>query len=240
MSMRINGASMGFPSAAPPAMPPCESFSSTELGRIRGFMNACYTRAAGVTQSRWAESELDTRYYIGDQTLFYAGAGNAQLYRKRAFVFNLIRPMVQMISGRQRQHRKSIICQPQDDTDSYGCSQLTKALMWSVNNTHGLETFSEAFQGALITGLDMLYVGMDYSADPVNGDPLPPPLQRLHDGPLLAETRSVGLPVDLVSKARERHTQRPWLATPTRCSTPRKQGGATAASTLSQSSSFPP
>lgn len=162
---------MGFPSAAPPAMPPCDSSSSASLGRVRGFMNACYQRAAGPTQSRWAESELDTRYYIGDQTLFYAGAGNAQLYRKRAFVFNLIRPMVQMISGRQRQHRKSIICQPQDDTDSYGCSQLTKSLMWAVNNTHGLETFSDAFQGALITGLDLLYVGMDYSADPVNGDP---------------------------------------------------------------------
>lgn len=171
MTVRVNGSVMGFPGPDAPASSPCES-GPGGLGRVRSFMDTCYNRTQGPNTSRWAESELDTRYYCGDQTLFYAGAGNAQLYRKRAFVFNLIRPLVQMISGRQRQHRKSIICEPQDDSDSYGCSQLTKALMWSMHATKGLETFSEAFQGALITGLDLLYVGMSWEKDPINGDPI--------------------------------------------------------------------
>jgi len=163
-----NGSVFGFQGPNAPAPPPCDQTGS--LGTIRQYMETCYRRAAGPTQSRWAESELDTRYYIGDQTLFYAGVGNAAIYRRRSYVFNLIRPLVQMVSGRQRQHRKSIIAQPQDDTDSYAASQISKMLMWCTNRDMILETISEAFLGALITGLDLLYVGMDYDSDPISGD----------------------------------------------------------------------
>jgi hypothetical protein len=159
---------MGFQGPNAPAPPPCDQ--TGPLGTIKQYMETCYRRAQGPTQSRWAESELDTRYYIGDQTLFYAGVGNAAIYRRRSYVFNLIKPLVQMVSGRQRQHRKSIIAQPQDDTDSYAASQVSKLLMWATNRDMILETISEAFLGCLITGLDLLYVGLDYDTDPINGE----------------------------------------------------------------------
>lgn len=133
-------------------------------------MEQCYTRAQTPIQSYWAESDVDTRYYLGDQSLYNRPIGNAPSFRKQGFNFNLIRPCIQMVSGHQRQHRKSIIVTPEDDTDSYACSQLTKLLMWATNRNRMLHTISEAFEGALITGMNLLYLGLDLQDDPINGE----------------------------------------------------------------------
>ena len=114
---------------------------------MRSFMEQCYQRGQTPIQSYWAESDVDTRYYLGDQSLYNRPIGNAPSFRKQGFNFNLIRPVIQMVTGYQRQHRKSIIITPEDDTDSYACSQLTKLIMWAVNRDRILETISEAFEG---------------------------------------------------------------------------------------------
>lgn len=164
-----NGSSFGFQSPFGPAAPPCDQ-GPTAVGSIRSYMEQCYMRSQTPTQSYWAESDVDTRYYLGDQSLYNRPIGNAPSFRKQGFNFNLIRPVIQMVSGYQRQHRKSIVITPEDDTDSYACSQLTKLVMWAVNRDRMLETISEAFEGALITGMNLLYMGLDYNTDPINGE----------------------------------------------------------------------
>lgn len=75
-----------------------------------------------------------------------------------------------MISGHQRRNRKSIICVPVENGDDTTADQFTKILMW-VNKQEGvLETISEAFHGALVTGMNLLQIWVDYRSDPVSGN----------------------------------------------------------------------
>jgi hypothetical protein len=96
--------------------------------------------------------------------------GNLPANRKRQFNFNRIRRVVNMISGHQRRNRKSIIAVPVENGDDQTADQFTKVLMW-VNKQEGvLETISEAFHGALVTGMNLLQIWVDYRSDPVSGN----------------------------------------------------------------------
>jgi len=75
-----------------------------------------------------------------------------------------------MVSGYQRQHRKSTVCQSIEDRNGKTADQFTK-LLYHINH-HGNvpETISDAFEGSITTGMNLLGVWMDYRSDPVNGD----------------------------------------------------------------------
>ncbi len=96
--------------------------------------------------------------------------GNLPAFRKRQFSFNRIRRVVNMISGYQRQHRKSTIVTPLENSAERTADQFTK-LLFHVNNTASVhDNISEAFEGALTTGMNLLSTWVDYRHDPVNGD----------------------------------------------------------------------
>ena len=78
--------------------------------------------------------------------------------------------IVNMISGYQRRNRKSTIVIPVENANQETADQYTKILM-SINRQESiLETISESFHGALVTGMNLLQVWVDYRNDPVNGD----------------------------------------------------------------------
>jgi hypothetical protein len=81
-----------------------------------------------------------------------------------------MRRVINMITGYQRQHRKSTGVTPIESASQETADQFTK-LLYHVNN-HGrvLETISDAFEGACITGMNLLSTWMDFRRDPVNGD----------------------------------------------------------------------
>jgi hypothetical protein len=84
--------------------------------------------------------------------------------------FNRVKRVVNMISGRQRQTRKRIVATPVENADAMTADQYTKTLLW-VNNNDNIEvTFSDACEGSLITGLNLLHLYMDYRTDPVSGN----------------------------------------------------------------------
>ncbi len=133
-------------------------------------MEAFYAQSITINQSFWGEADTDTRFESGDQTLWNDLYGNLPANRKRSFNFNRIRRVVNMISGHQRRNRKSIICVPVENGDDDTADQFSKILMW-VNKQEGvLETISEAFHGALVTGMNLLQVWVDYRSDPVSGN----------------------------------------------------------------------
>jgi len=75
-----------------------------------------------------------------------------------------------MISGHQRRNRKSNIVIPVENGDEETATQFSKIFSW-VNQQEGvLETVSDAFQGALVTGLNLLQVWVDYRSDPISGN----------------------------------------------------------------------
>lgn len=137
---------------------------------ILARMEAFYAESITINQSFWGEADTDTRFHAGDQTLWNDLYGNLPANRRRQFSFNRIRRVVNMISGHQRRNRKSLIVSPRENGDSETADQMTKVLMTTMRHEGMLETISEAFEGSLITGMNLLQVWVDYRSDVISGD----------------------------------------------------------------------
>lgn len=137
---------------------------------ILKMMDNTYAKYITINQSFWNESDIDHRFVSGDQTIMNDIYGSVPAFRRRQFNFNRMRRVINMISGYQRQHRKSTMVTPLEEEAQKTADQFTK-LLYHVN-THGgvLETISEAFEGAVIGGMNLLSTYIDYTRDPVNGD----------------------------------------------------------------------
>jgi len=142
----------------------------TERDReILSKMEAFYAEAVTLNQSFWSEADLDTRFECNDQTLWQDYWGNLPVNRRTQFVFNRIRRVKNMIGGHQRNNRKSIVVTGVENFDNETADQLTKVIKW-IENTEGLlYTVSDAFDGALVTGMNFLHIYMDYRQDPISG-----------------------------------------------------------------------
>jgi len=133
-------------------------------------MEAFYSEAITINQSFWSEADTDTRFHAGDQTLWSDVYGNLPVNRRSAFTFNRIRRVTNMITGYQRRNRKSTIVIPVENADGETADQFSKIMLWIANQEGMLETVSDAFEGALITGMNLLQVWVDYRSDPVSGN----------------------------------------------------------------------
>jgi len=75
-----------------------------------------------------------------------------------------------MVGGHQRRSRKCMIAIPIENADDQTADQFSKVLMWCCDQEGILETISESFHGALVTGMNLLQVWVDYRSDPVSGN----------------------------------------------------------------------
>jgi hypothetical protein len=116
------------------------------------------------------EAQVDSMFLAGSQEFYNNLYGPLFKERCEGFYFNRIRPIVNGISGRQRQQRKTSIVVPRENADQKTADQLSKVLMWVMENDNMLYTVSEAFYGAITTGINMLYLWIDYRTDPLSGD----------------------------------------------------------------------
>lgn len=137
---------------------------------ILKLMDYTYAKYITINQSFWSEADIDSRFKAGDQTLWNDIYGNLPAFRKRSFNFNRIRRVINMITGYQRQHRKSTVCTPLENASNQTSSQFTKCIFHQNKKARVLETISDAFEGACTTGMNLLSCWMDYRTDPVNGD----------------------------------------------------------------------
>jgi hypothetical protein len=75
-----------------------------------------------------------------------------------------------MITGYQRRNRKSTVVVPIENSDDITASQFSKVMLWAMERDNTYEAISQAFDGAVTTGMNLLSVWMDYRNDPINGD----------------------------------------------------------------------
>jgi len=145
-------------------------FNEENDNSLLARMSTFYRDSITINQAFWEEANIDTRFESGDQSLWADMYGSMLPGRHKQFNFNRIRRIVNMISGWQRRNRKSTVVTPVENGDSETADQFTKLLMWTNQREGVLETISDAFQGALVTGMSLLQVWTDYRSDPISGN----------------------------------------------------------------------
>jgi len=146
-----------------------ESYYQDSNSDLLKFIEKSYNEAITLNQTYWSEGDIDARVEAGDQSAI------AQLYsalpvnQRKSFNFNRIRRTIEMVSGHQQADRKSTIYVPIENGDQQTADQFTKIFLW-LNQQEGiLETISESFHDALVTGMNLVQVWVDYRNDPING-----------------------------------------------------------------------
>jgi len=134
-------------------------------------MDECYQNSITIQQSFWSEADLDTRFRAGDQQLWNDIYGNLPAFRKRAFNFNRIRRVCNMVTGHQRRNRRSTNYVPRENADAATATQFTKLGYWFNDQASVGDIFSQAFDQMLTTGMSLLSFWADYRSDPISGDP---------------------------------------------------------------------
>ena len=132
-------------------------------------MESFYADSITMNQSFWGEADIDTRFESGDQSVWGEMYGH-HIANKRQFSFNRIRRIVNMVGGYQRRNRKSSVVIPVENGDQETADQFSKILTWANNRENVLETLSESFHGALVTGMNLMQIWVDYRTDPIAGN----------------------------------------------------------------------
>ena len=117
----------------------------------------------------WVEAYRDQSFYLNNQ---WTPEERRYLQQEQRpdYVFNLVRSVVNMIQGYQRKHRHTIIAQPVEFSSQQTADQFTKCLYHTMRHGQGYYAISDAFKGALVTGIGYVGLEMDYREDPENGD----------------------------------------------------------------------
>lgn len=149
--------------------------SSTDPGdygssHLKQMQDHFYQSSYPSNAAFWVQGSVDTRFKVGDQTLNSMVYGDNQYYQSRRFFFNLIMRHINMICGRQRQNRKSTITVPNQINTDPLADDFNKVLKWSEDRDGYQEYQSQAFEGAITTGLSLLHLYPDYTLDPVSSD----------------------------------------------------------------------
>lgn len=115
------------------------------------------------------EQLIDRKVYLGDQR--YLNLYSGLNYEHQKYIFNASMPVVNMVCGRQRQHRKATQMVPVHGSSNQTASQATKALQSAYYFDDTYNTISNCFKEAAgITGLSLMHSWIDYRRDPICGD----------------------------------------------------------------------
>ena len=148
-----------------------ESFYVSDTDNdVLKMMQDAYSKNSQANQSYWLEGTKDVRFKAGDQSLWAELYGQYPSFQRKQFNFNKIRRIVNMVTGHQRRHRKSSTCMPIEGSDEETADQFGSLLDWIASRNGAYETISDAFEGAITTGMNLLSMWVDYRNDPLSGD----------------------------------------------------------------------
>lgn len=136
---------------------------------IQDAFGECYNQAFRSWGTWINEADKDLAFYLGDQ---WDASEKAILksQKRAALVFNKIRRVIKMIEGFERKTRVSLIANPVELNDEKLSDQFSQALLWQMNKAKMHMVMSDAFAGALKTGMNLVALALDYTRDPLSGD----------------------------------------------------------------------
>ena len=153
----------------PMYFPPWDTDTEPSESNIKTWMDNLYGKFEPIEQARWNQSNIDTLFFAGEQRSINSYFNFYPQYNYQTFHFNLLQQPVNMVTGYQRQHRKSINFTPLEGTKQEFADDLTKVITYANNYRGILEKFSRACEQSTVTGLCLLQPYLDYTDDPVNG-----------------------------------------------------------------------
>jgi len=145
-------------------------YQDTGDSSILQRMEHAYTNNSQANQSYWLEGTKDIRMKSSDQSIWGELYSQLPSFQRKQFNFNRIRRVINMVTGYQRKNRKATTVMPIEGADEHTADQFTSLMTWVANSTNMYHILSEAFEGALTTGMNLLSMWMDYRNDPLNGD----------------------------------------------------------------------
>ncbi len=139
---------------------------------LRQKQNRNYTDSINILQTQWFQADLNQRFCMADQDIWgQIFPTNLLPNRRKMFNFNIMNPIVQAVTGQQRQTRKSSICIPIQSQMQQTADQFTKCLYYVHNKSGAYQVYSDAFeQGPLIQGFSLVSIFPDYTNDPISPD----------------------------------------------------------------------
>lgn len=152
-------------------MDPSRDLFSPNPASPQEKVRTAYNRAFVNWQAYWVEAYRDQSFYLNNQ---WTPEERRYLQQEQRpdYVYNLVRACVNMVQGYQRKNRLSIIAQAVENASNSTATQFTKCLYHSMRHGRGHYAISDAFKGALVTGLGFVGLEMDYRFDPANGGDL--------------------------------------------------------------------
>lgn len=152
----------------PAYFPPWDTTAEPNESNIRQWMDNIHGKHEPIEQARWNQGNIDTLFYAGEQrfinSYFNFNGNNSQEY-----YFNLIAQPINMVTGYQRQHRKSINYLPLQNTKQEFSDDLTKLITYANNNRGIMEKFSTGCEQSAISGMVLAQPYLDFTDDPISG-----------------------------------------------------------------------
>jgi hypothetical protein len=145
--------------------PPWNNAIEPNQGNVRQWLDNLYSKFQPIEQARWNQSNIDTLFYAGSQTFINRYFNFTPSFSYQNFYFNLLQQPVNMVTGYQRQHRKSIQYIPCEGADPQTTDQYSKLITHIANAGDIHEQFSRACEQACITGMVLLQPYLDYNGN---------------------------------------------------------------------------
>jgi len=153
----------------PMYFPPWDTDTEPDESNIKTWLDNLYGKFEPIEQARWNQSNIDTLFYAGEQRFINSYFNFYPTYNFQTFHFNLIQQPINMVTGYQRQHRKSINYVPIEGSHQQAADDLNKVVIYANNYRNILEKFSVGCEQSAVTGLVLAQPYLDYTDDPVNG-----------------------------------------------------------------------
>lgn len=153
----------------PMYFPPWDTDEEPNESNVKSWLDNLYGKFEPLEQARWNQSNIDTLFYAGEQRFINSYFNFYPQYNFQQFHFNIIQQPINMITGYQRQHRKSINYTPIEGSEQQDADDLTALVTYANNYRKILEKVSTAYEQSAIAGLVLMQPYLDFTDDPING-----------------------------------------------------------------------
>lgn len=132
-------------------------------------IRTAYNRAFVNWQASWVEMYRDQSFYLNNQ---WTSEERRYLQQEQRpdYCYNIQRSMINMVGGYERKNRLSTIVQAVENSSAETADLYTTCMYHAQRSGQFPYAFSDAVNGALVTGIGYIGLEMDYRSDPINGD----------------------------------------------------------------------